>query len=180
MQKSQKVRRFCCLCLAVMMSLFCGCSVQDTSEVVFSPTSSVVSEAEGSILTEESMSGQEENEMQTEIRITVNGKSWTAALEDTPSVRALLEKLPLTLTMQELNGNEKYYRFSDSFPTKEERMEEIHAGDLMLYQSQYLVLFYEDHPTSYRYTRLGQLQSPSGLAEAAGAGAVEVSFERIS
>ena len=73
--------------------------------------------------------------MKAEIKVTINGKSWTAVLEDTPSVRSLLERLPLTLTMQELNGNEKYYRFSDSFPTKEERVERIHAGDLMLYQS---------------------------------------------
>lgn len=176
MKKSQKSRRFCPFFLAAMMGLACSCSGQEAvPEPVSAPIPSAISETEGSI----HASG-EEDEMKAEIKVTINGKSWTAVLEDTPSVRSLLERLPLTLTMQELNGNEKYYRFSDSFPTKEERVERIYAGDLMLYQSQYLVLFYEDHPTSYRYTRLGQLKNPAGLAEAVGSGTVKISFEQVS
>lgn len=56
---------------------------------------------------------------------------------------ALLEKLPLTLNMDELNGNEKFYFFSEKFPTDSEPVGNIRAGDLMLYGSLCLVLFYE-------------------------------------
>ena len=42
------------------------------------------------------------------LQLFINGKEFTATLYDTSAARALLEKLPMILTMQELNGNEKY------------------------------------------------------------------------
>ena len=54
---------------------------------------------------------------------------------------------------------------------------QIHAGDLMLYRDNCVVLFYEDFSTTYAYTRLGSVEDPAGLADALGSGAVSVSFE---
>lgn len=54
----------------------------------------------------------------------------------------------------------------------------IQTGDLMLYGSSCLVLFYESFRTSYSYTRLGRVENPSGLASALGRGSVSVTFER--
>ena len=50
----------------------------------------------------------------------------------------------------------------------------IHAGDLKLYGSSCLVLFYETFSTSYRYTSLGYVENPEGLAEVLGTGSAHV------
>ena len=55
----------------------------------------------------------------------------------------------------------------------------IQVGDLMLYGSDCVVLFYETFQTSYSYTRLGSLDNPSELAASLGSGNVSVTFELI-
>ncbi|MDR3766586.1 MAG: cyclophilin-like fold protein [Butyricicoccus sp.] len=96
---------------------------------------------------------------------------------DTPATEVLLDLLPLTLDMQELNGNEKYATLPQALPTDATQPGQIHTGDLMLYGSDCLVLFYEDFPTSYSYTPLGKIDDPQGLAQALGTGNVEVHLE---
>lgn len=108
--------------------------------------------------------------------ISVGGRDFTAMLEDNASARVLAERLPLTVTMNELNGNEKYHDLPESLPTDPERPGAIQAGDLMLYGSDCLVLFYESFNSSYSYTRLGRITDPAGLAEAVGRGNVEVTL----
>lgn len=109
--------------------------------------------------------------------LSVGEKRFTVELEENASARGLAERLPLTVTMGELNGNEKYYYLPEALPTAPERPGEIQAGDLMLYGSDCLVLFYESFSTSYAYTRLGRITDPKGLAEAVGSGEVEVTFQ---
>ena len=108
--------------------------------------------------------------------LSVGGRDFTVQLEENASAQALMENLPFTGIMSELNGNEKYYPLPKNLPTNPERPETIQAGDLMLYGSDNLVLFYESFATSYSYTRLGRVVDPSGLAEAVGGGNVEVTF----
>ena len=47
--------------------------------------------------------------------LMVNGRSFTVVLYDNKTADELYSRLPLELDMNELNGNEKYYNFSDSF-----------------------------------------------------------------
>ena len=108
---------------------------------------------------------------------TGGGQIFTATLLDNPTTRALLERLPMTVSMSELNGNEKYYNMPESLPTNSERPGNIRAGDLMLYGSDCLVLFYESFSSGYSYTRLGSIDDPSGLAAALGRGSVDVTFQ---
>ena len=114
---------------------------------------------------------------QTSINIIVGSKTFTATLAASETGEAFAALLPLTVTMNELNGNEKYHYLSSSLPTAAYQPGTIHAGDLMLYGNNCVVLFYETFNTSYSYTRIGAIDDPSGLAQALGAGNVSVRFE---
>ena len=111
------------------------------------------------------------------ITISVNGRTFTATLEDNPTTRAFAKKLPLEMDMQELNGNEKYFYLNESLPSNAERVGKISAGDLMLFGDNCVVIFYKDFSTSYTYTRLGKINS-ADLAETLGDGTVHVTFKR--
>lgn len=112
------------------------------------------------------------------ITVKVGTKTFTATLLDNNTAKAFNEMLPLTIKMVELNGNEKYYDLSKSLPTNSSNPGTIQNGDLMLYGSRTLVLFYKGFSTSYSYTRLGRIDDTSGLAEALGAGNIDVVFKR--
>lgn len=112
---------------------------------------------------------------QQTIQIQVGGQTFTATLENNNTAAAFLDMLPMTLTMQELNGNEKF-AYGVSLPANEEAVGSIVEGDLMLYGSECLVLFYDSFDTVYSYTRIGHIDDPEGLAAAVGSGDVEVTF----
>lgn len=111
------------------------------------------------------------------ITVTVNGHAFSATLYDNETARAFKERLPLTLDMSELNGNEKYYYLPDSLPTNSSRPSAINAGDIMLYGGDCIVIFYESFSTSYSYTPIGKIDDPDGLAAALGSGSVRVTFD---
>ena len=111
-----------------------------------------------------------------DIDIDIHGTMFTAQLEDNATARAFLDLLPTTLTMDELNGNEKYHYLDSSLPSEPQRVGTIHAGDIMLYGSDCIVLFYQTFRTPYSYTRIGSIADPGRLAHALGAGAASVTF----
>lgn len=111
------------------------------------------------------------------MKITVNSQTFTATLLDNNSAKAFKEMLPLTINMTELNGNEKYYDFPNNLPTNSSNPGAVKNGDLMLYGSKTLVLFYQSFSTSYSYTKLGSVDDVMGLATALGSGNVAVTFK---
>lgn len=113
------------------------------------------------------------------IKITVNSLIFTATLLDNNSAKAFKEMLPLTINMVELNNNEKYFDLPNSLPTNSSNPQAINSGDLMLYGSKTLVLFYKTFSTSYSYTRLGKIDDTTGLATALGSGNVTITFNKI-
>lgn len=118
-----------------------------------------------------------DDSMSTKINIKVGNQVFTATLLDNASANAFKAILPLTISMTELNGNEKYYRFPQNLPTNASNPGTIHSGDLMLWGSNTLVIFYETFSTAYNYTRLGKIDNPDGLADALGKGDVTVTME---
>lgn len=111
------------------------------------------------------------------LNMTIGNSTFTVTLADNATAQAFAALLPLHLNMSELNGNEKYVYFDQSLPAQASSPGTIQTGDLMLYGSSCIVLFYESFSTSYRYTRIGRVDNPAGLAAAVGSGSVTVSFE---
>ena len=116
----------------------------------------------------------------SEIKITISGREFQARLNHCTAAQALCHSMPMTLTMDELNGNEKYCYLKENLPTRSVCPNSIAAGDLMLFGGSCLVLFYQSFTTSYDYTVLGTIENPEGLAEAVGSGPVEVEFAVVS
>ena len=112
-----------------------------------------------------------------EIKIFIGTSSFSATLENNATAKAFIERLPLTITMTELNNNEKYFDLPENLPANASNPEIIRNGDLMLYGSNTLVLFYKSFSTSYSYTRIGKINDPEGLVEELGSGKVKVTFE---
>ena len=110
-----------------------------------------------------------------DMKLIIGDKTFTVRLENNETAQALKAQLPLDLEMTELNGNEKYYYYS-TLPTSATRPGTIHAGDIMLFQSNTLVIFYDTFESDYSYTRIGSVTDPEGLAEALGPGDVRVEW----
>lgn len=190
------MKRIFILLLSLLIVIFSACSVSDNNFTEDSlTTDNILTEEHTTEIQSEEMTESTENETfqttqtetneiqeaeetMTDIKVTVNGSVFEAKIYNySPCAQQLLSKFPLTVTMSELNGNEKYYRFSESFQSNPENVRSINTGDIMLYQSDYLVLFYEAHNTSYTYTRIGYIADTTGLKEAVGTGNPTVTFE---
>ena len=126
----------------------------------------------------ESMYEVENMNTDSTIVVTINNKEFKAQLDDSAAAQEFYEMLPLSVTMTEMNGNEKYYVLPDELTNEDKKVGSIEAGDIMLYSSDYLVLFYDSFQTSYSYTTLGKIDNPQGLKEAVGNGDVTISFQQ--
>ena len=141
-------------------------NVQTVSADTSSETVSNVSE------TNQNETDQEVNEM----KVSINGTEYTAHFYDTKAAEEFKAMLPLSLNMSELNGNEKYIYMDSDFTTESEKVGPIKKGELMLYGSNCVVLFYDSFSTPYSYTRIGYIDDPSGLEKAVGSGSAAVEF----
>lgn len=111
------------------------------------------------------------------LKIKVGSAIFTATLQSNETVTAFKSMLPLTVNMVELNGNEKYVDLPRTLSTNASNPGTIQNGDLLLYGSNTLVLFYKTFSTSYSYTKLGRIDDVTGLVAALGRGNAAVSFE---
>ena len=111
------------------------------------------------------------------MRLKIGNSTFNATLYENAIATAFKSMFPLTVNMVELNGNEKYVDLPRSLPTSAANPGTIQNGDLMLYGSSTLVLFYKTFSTSYTYTKLGRIDDVTGLVAALGTGNVSVTFE---
>lgn len=110
--------------------------------------------------------------------MTVGERRFAITLADNQAAREFVAMLPLTLDMEELNGNEKHGELPNSLPTDSSRPGTIHNGDLLLWGARTAVVFYQNFASPYSYTRLGRVDDPAGLARALGGHDVRVVFSK--
>ena len=108
------------------------------------------------------------------MKVIINKKEYIINLEDNETVKSFISSLPQELEMSELNGNEKYVYSDKSLPTNSENIKRIKAGDVMLYGSNCLVIFYKSFNTSYSYTKIGHIDNLPDLGD----GNIKVTFEK--
>ena len=110
------------------------------------------------------------------IKIEVNGSLFTATLADNAAADALVdwvEEGPVTLELSDYAGFEKVGPLGRSLPASDSQTT-THAGDIVLYQGDQIVLFYGSN--SWSYTRLGRIDDLTGWEDALGGGDVSVTL----
>ena len=106
---------------------------------------------------------QEKNEktgttMPETIKITVSGKTLPVKIEDNEATKALvaaLREASITYEAHDYGGFEKVGSLGLALPSSDTRIT-TEAGDVILYSSNQIVLFYSSN--SWSYTRIGKMQ----------------------
>ena len=110
------------------------------------------------------------------LQIEAGGSTFTAALEDNEAVNAFVEMLeegPVEIEMSEYGGFEKVGSLGASLPASNSQMT-TQAGDIVLYNSSQIVMFYGSN--SWSYTKLAEVEDLTGWEDALGSGSVTVTF----
>ena len=105
---------------------------------------------------------EKENKM-AKIYASLNNEKLEINLEENSTTSALVKLLPLDITMNDLNKNEKYAYLDESLPTNTYSPKHIEAGDMMLFGDNCLVIFYESFDTSYSYSKIGHINNLPSL-----------------
>ena len=102
--------------------------------------------------------GNNDTSMPTEIKITVSGKSLPVKIEDNVATKALvaaLREAPITYEAHDYGGFEKVGGIGRTLPSNDSQIT-TSPGDVILYNSDQIVLFYGSN--SWSYTRIGKIQ----------------------
>ena len=110
------------------------------------------------------------------MNIQIDNKTFTVIVENNRTVKELYQNLPITLTMSDLNNNEKYCYLDFTLPTDSKSVKNIKKGDVMLFGNSCLVIFYKSFTTSYSYTKIGYIENPADIEIMSDKKSIEVSF----
>ena len=113
----------------------------------------------------------EENVM----KININSEKYVINVENEALMEEIYNALPEIFTMNELNGNEKYYYLNSTMKNaNSEAVGQVQKGDVMLFGSDCLVIFYDSFETEFRYTKIGHIDNLGDI----GSSNVEVSITK--
>ena len=110
------------------------------------------------------------------MNVQVGDTIFSAVLEENVAVSALVDMMresPVVLQMSDYSGFEKVGPLGTSLPVDNSQTT-THAGDIVLYNGNQIVIFYGSN--SWSYTRLGHIDDLTGWEEALGNGDVTVTF----
>ena len=113
----------------------------------------------------------EENVM----KINIGYEKYVINVENEALMEEIYNALPEIFTMNELNGNEKYYYLNSTMKNaNSEAVGQVQKGDVMLFGSDCLVIFYDSFETEFRYTKIGHIDNLGDI----GSSNVEVSITK--
>lgn len=119
----------------------------------------------------------DDNDMTTKMKITVNGRTLTATIEDNATTRAIMQKLPMTLPMMDLYGREMCYRFPDALPADNARTRSYEVGEIVYYPPMHsFVIMYAQNGERFQMQTIGRIDS--GIEIFDGIGDINVLFEK--
>ncbi len=110
------------------------------------------------------------------ISLSINNQVFDLQLENNPTAQSFANLLPLDLAMNDHLNNEKFATLPNALPTNDKTAGQIHAGDVMLYQGDTVVIFYESFHSNYRYTKIGRISNADALKHSLGRGDVVVKW----
>lgn len=117
-----------------------------------------------------------EENMVKKMTLQIGNSSFTATLENNPAVDAFVEMMndsPIIIQMNDYAGFEKVGSLGTNLPA-DDKQTTTHAGDIVLYNGNQIVIFYGSN--SWSYTRLGKIDDLSGWEDALGSGDITVTF----
>ncbi len=129
---------------------------------------------------EDSDTNTEKGEETMQIKITVGNTELYATLEDNATTRALIEQIPMTLSMSDLYGREMCYRYgANALPTDNLRSDGYEIGDIAYWPPRgSLVILYEQNGEQFERQHLGHIDS--GVEVFKNTGDADVTFEVVS
>lgn len=183
---------FSCLLLGIIMTA-CGreeeSQTQTDSAAVSERVETESSEQPEKIVSEEAMNDSlqkpvmeqtnetnSEDNTVTKMNVQVGIITFLATLESNIAVNEfvqMMQEAPVVLNMSDYSGFEKVGTLETNLTTSNSQTN-TQAGDIVLYNGNQIVIFYDSH--SWTYTRLAKIDDLSGWAEALGNGDVQVTF----
>ncbi len=110
------------------------------------------------------------------MKVQVGDAVFSATLEENEAVASFVEMMlenPVSIQMSDYSGFEKVGSLGTSLPASNSQTT-THAGDIVLYNGNQIVIFYGSN--SWSYTRLGHVDDLTGWEEALGSSDVTVTF----
>ncbi len=110
------------------------------------------------------------------MKVQVGDAVFSVTLEENEAVASFVEMMrenPVSIQMSDYSGFEKVGSLGTSLPASNSQTT-THAGDIVLYNGNQIVIFYGSN--SWSYTRLGHVDDLTGWEEALGSGDVTVTF----
>ncbi len=179
-------------CMAAIILFLSGCtdsSLSKTNSQTKNESSSLGDEASSAPTNDADLSNTQranvpqpdtnsdmEEDMVKKMTLQIGNNSFTATLENNPAVDAFVEMMndsPIIIQMNDYSGFEKVGSLGSNLPVDDKQIT-THAGDIVLYKGNQIVIFYGSN--SWSYTRLGKIDDLSGWEDALGSGDMTVTF----
>lgn len=91
-----------------------------------------------------------------QVKIQIGDKTFTAKLEDNDTAKEFAQMLPVSIEMRDYGGFEKVGSLGKTL-TSNDSQTTTSAGDIVLYNSDQIVIFYGSN--SWSYTKLGHIDN---------------------